>query len=130
LYPEYDHSWEPKWASKYPRQEGWQKEKYLSDVTLDFDKLRRAKNGLKTNPRPETSFEELTPWLTFMYNAAIDLELEPGKYVSKGDIQSYLKKNWPRSLGNYSAKMGDPMATFLRHPDERTGHAAPKGDTQ
>jgi len=61
------------------------------------------------------------PYLSFLWQAAAELNLTPDERRPKEEIETWLRSNWPDHLPSASRQKIASMATILRHPTHERG---------
>ena len=65
-----------------------------------------------------------------MLQSCQKLGLSADRRVTKQEIETWIRENWPPALGRPSDSKIEYMSTFLRHPeDEKGGHYRPMRKT-
>lgn len=79
--------------------------------------------NVPTRPSEQTEPVSLKhfPYLAFMLSAAKNGPFSTGRRVPKKVIEDWLRKNWPRPLGEPTPNKTTNMATLLRRPEDEKG---------
>jgi hypothetical protein len=108
----------------------------LRDIQVDIGRLVSVFPGSSGIQLESTSPEEphaqnyTPPYLAFMLQACQQLGLSANRRLTKQEIEAWIRKSWPRDLGQLSNTKVEYMSTFLRHPeDEKGGHYRPMRKT-
>src|SRR5215218_6818136 len=104
----------------------------LRDIQVEIGRLFSVfpgSSGIQlesTSPKVLQAQNYTPPYVAFMLQACQQLGLSADRRVTKQEIEAWIRKNWPRALGQSSSSKVEYMPTFLRHPeDEKGGHYRP-----
>lgn len=96
-----------------------------------LDLLAEFEPALEVAPTPSLP-PSLSPYLIFMLRASAAV-IEPGKpRPGKKEVVAWIEDHWPVEFGERAPRKVQPMATFLRWPEDQKGGAPrmkPRGET-
>ena len=86
-----------------------------------LDELYGTPSSLHPQRAEPSVDERLFPYLAYMLKASREISFSPGERTPKKSVESWLRSNWPPSLGEVTDSKVKSMATFLRRPEHEGG---------